>query len=132
VSAMAWKEALELLSDSRLPEPKRRSLIGKWLKQAASDEAKEKFRAIVRTARRAGTGDPAAYVTKALNEACPPVPGPKEFDLHKWKAVAAIAITKRTWAKEWGKPPGNKDCEMPADMITADLLKALGQGAHAA
>ena len=102
------------------------------MQQAASDEGKEKFRAIVRAARKAGTGDPVAYVTKALNESCPPAPGPEEFDQHKWTAVASIASRTGAWAKNSGKPPGNKGCLMPPNMITPDLLNALAQGARAA
>ena len=129
---MVWKEALELLSSSHLPEPKRRSLIGKWQRQAASDQAKEKLLAIICAARRAGTHDPVAYVTKALNEMCPPAPGPEEFDLPKWTAVATLATKKGIWDKTWGKSPGKKGCLMPDQLMTPDLLKALGQGARAA
>ena len=49
VNALAWKRAKALI-----PEPKRRSLIGLWIKRAPSDEGKEKFRAIVRAAGRPG------------------------------------------------------------------------------
>ena len=70
-------------------------------------------------------------MTKALNEVCPPAPGPEEFDLLKWTAVATIAIKDGVWEKAWGKPPGKKGCLMPADMITPKLLDALA-GARAA
>ena len=88
--------------------------------------------AIVRAARRAGTQDPVAYVTKALNEACPPAPGPEEFDLLKWTAVVAVATKSGRCERAWGKPPGNKGCLMPEMMITPDLLNALGHGGRAA
>jgi hypothetical protein len=132
VSSMVWKEALELLSSPHTPEPRLRRVIGKWLKQATSDEAKQKLRAILGAARRAGTHDPIAYISKALNEAYPPAPSPEEFDFPKWTAVGVIAIRTGHWAKEWGKPPGKKGCLMPADLITPDLLNALVQGARAA
>ena len=52
LSAMIWKEALELFSISETQDPRRRSIIGKWIQQAACDEAREKLLGIIQAAAR--------------------------------------------------------------------------------
>jgi hypothetical protein len=125
VSAMAWKEALELLSSSALPEPKKRSLIGLWLKRAPSDEGKEKFRAIVAAAKRAGTGDPVAYITKAMDREFPPPPDPKKFQAADWEPRVQSAISFGKWSPQWGPAPGKRGCLIPPEMISQQLVSAL-------
>ncbi len=129
-SANAWKEALELLSTSDLPEPKKRSLIGKWLKQAPSDEGKEKFRAIVAAGRKAGTGDPIPYIEAAMDRAFPPPPDPKKFQAADWEPRVQSAISFGKWSPQWGPAPGKRGCLIPPEMISQQLVSALATGAR--
>jgi hypothetical protein len=125
VSFLCWKEALDGTASSGLPEPKRRSLIGRWLKRCRSDDDREKFRSILAAARRAGTCDPVAYITKAVNTAFPPPPDPKTFAEADWLPKIHAAITTKQWSQAWGPPPGKRGCLVPPDLITANLLDAL-------
>ena len=125
VNALAWKEAKALI-----PEPKRRSLIGLWIKRAPSDEGKEKFRAIVRAARKAGTGDPVPYITAAMDREFPPPPDPKKFTLADWVPRIQAAISKKQWSPQFGPRPGKKGCLVPPEMISQLLVSALATGAR--
>ena len=128
VNALAWKEALKLLIS--LPEPKKRSLIGLWIKRAPSDEGKEKFRAIVRAARKAGTGDPVPYITAAMDREFPPPPDPKKFTVADWVPRIQAAISKKQWSPQFGPRPGKKGCLVPPEMISQLLVSALATGAR--
>ena len=83
--------------------------------------------AIVRAARRAGTGDPVAYVTRALSEALPPPQNPKTFTPADWTAKLQAAINTKQWSPAWGPPPGKKKSFVPPNLITPELVSALSR-----
>ena len=130
ISAMVWKEALDLLTEQcpKLSDRNHRSLIGSWLKRTSSYADKEKVLGIVRAARRAGTGDPVSYITKAMNEAFPPPPDPKSFSPDKWGFIALAALQRKEWDRRLGPPPGKRGCLMPGHLVTAELVNALKGG----
>jgi hypothetical protein len=125
VSKRVWKEGRELLNNSSSkPLP---SIIGKWLKRTPSEEHKEKLLGIIRAANRAGTADPIAYVTKALDQEFPPAPEPKLFDATTWQRNCQAAIKTNAWSQAWGPPPGKKGCVLPPELITPQLTRALSE-----
>jgi hypothetical protein len=129
VSALVWKEALDLLkTHSKASEQNQRKLIGSWLKRTSSEADKEKLLAIVRSARRAGTADPESYIAKAVSETWPPPPDPKSFSPQKWGFIARAAVERKEWDKRLGPPPGKRGCLMPAHLITPDLINAVTGG----
>jgi hypothetical protein len=71
---------------------------------------KQTLLGIVRAARLAGTGDPVAYVTRALSEALPPPPDPKAFTTDDWTIRLQAAINTKQWSPAWGAPPGKRGC----------------------
>ena len=124
-SKMIWDEGRDLLKQSSSkPSP---SIIGRWLKRTASDEAKEKLLGMIRAAAKAGTGDPVGYVTAALNREFPPPVDPRTFDPATWKRNAQAAVKTKAWSAAWGPKPGAKGCLMPAQLVTAELIKALSE-----
>ena len=123
VSKLIWDEGKNLLNtSSSQPNP---SIIGRWLKRTASHEAKEKLLGMIRAAAKAGTGDPVGYVTAALNREFPPPVDPKTFDPATWKRNAQAALKTKAWSAAWGPKPGAKGCLMPAQFVTAELIRAL-------
>ena len=124
VSSKVWKEGLDLLKD--LPSKPNRSIIGKWLKRVSSTEGKEKLLAMIRTAARAGTAEPIAYVTKALDRDYPPPPDPKGLDAVDWQRNAQAAIKTKLWSEAWGPRPGRPGCLLPPCLIDA-VAKALSE-----
>lgn len=127
VNALIWKEGLILLKSTSLPEGRSRKLIGQWCKRAPSEENKQKLLAIVRAARRAGTGDPVAYVMRALSEVLPPPQNPKTFTPADWTVKLQAAINTKQWCLAWGPPPGTRRCFVPPNLITPELMSALSR-----
>ena len=122
-SSKVWKEGMELLQ-THLSKPNR-SIIGKWLKRTVTEDDKDKLLQIIRSAARAGTADPVAYIAKAMDREFPPPPDPQGFDAAVWQRNVQAAIKTKSWAAAWGPSPGSKGCLMPAVFITAQLLDAL-------
>ena len=129
VNAQIWKEGLVLLQSTSLPEAQCRKLIGRWCKRAPSEENKRRLLGILRAAHRAGTGDPVAYVTRALSEALPPPPDPKAFTTDDWTIRLQAAINTKQWSPAWGAPPGKRGCLVPASLLTPELIRALSAAA---
>lgn len=124
VSQEVWKEGFELLKTTSLKP--NRSIIGKWLKRTSTKkDGKEKLLAIIRAATNAGTMDPIAYITKALDSEFGPLPKPKQFDAPTWQRNIQAAIKTKDWPQAWGPAPGKKGCLIPAELITAELTAAL-------
>ena len=124
-SSEIWKEGLSLLGATSLSDKQKRTIIGRWCKGAPSEENKKALLAIFRAARRAGTGDPVAYIAKAVNQAFPPPPDPNGFDDATWRRNIQAAINMRSWSLAWGPPPGAKGCKVPAGLISPELTVAL-------
>jgi hypothetical protein len=123
VSSKVWKEGCELLQN-HISKPNR-SIIGKWLKRTVSEEDKKKLLQIIRSAVRAGTGDPVAYIAKALDQEFPPAPDPSHFDTTTWLRNVQAAIKTKSWASVWGPAPGNRGCILPKELVSSQLLDAL-------
>ena len=125
VSAKVWKEGRELLNSS--PSKPLPSIIGKWLKRTPSSGDKEILLRIIRAAKDAGTGDPVAYVSKAVERQFPPLPEPNQFDQVTWQRNCQAAIKTKQWSEAWGPPPGKKGCLLPTELITDQLTQALSE-----
>ncbi|HUQ37039.1 MAG TPA: helix-turn-helix domain-containing protein [Aestuariivirga sp.] len=124
VSKEVWNEGIELLKTTS-PNPNR-SIIGKWLKRTETKkDGKEKLLAMIRAAVKAGTLDPIAYVSKALDTEFGQLPQPKQFDAVTWHRNIQAAINTKDWSPAWGPPPGKKGCLIPPELITAQLTSAL-------
>lgn len=121
-----WNEGKELLAASSTNPNV--SIIGKWLKRTPTNPAKEKLLAMFRAAAKAGTLDPVAYVTAALNSEFPAALDPKSFDETTWSRNVQAAITTKAWAAEWGPPPGKHGCHLPVNLVSAELISALAEG----
>ena len=80
---------------------------------------------MIRTAAKAGTLDPVAYIAKAVDDGFGPLPQPKQFDLDTWQRHTEAAVKTKDWTLAWGPPPGQKGCLIPAALITAELTAAL-------
>ena len=52
-------------------------------------------------------------------------PDPKSFDDPIWQRIVQAAIKCRSWASQWGPPPGKKGCLVPPELITDELVRAL-------
>jgi hypothetical protein len=127
--AQIWKEGLVLLQSTSLPEAQCRKLIGRWCKRAPSEENKQRLLGILRAARRAGTGDPVPYVTRALSEALPPPADPKTFTTDAWRIKLQAAINTKQWSPAWGPPPWKRGCLVPAALLAPELKRALSAAA---
>jgi hypothetical protein len=117
-----WDEATNLLAKHEGSLTKaHRSLIGKWASQSGNE-----YLALLELMDAAkDTGDPIPYLQAAVDRRWPPKlkpVHPKTFTEGKWRACQQVAINRRTWAKEWGPPPGGRGCLMPAEFVTAELL----------
>lgn len=124
VSKEVWKEGIDLLKTTSLNP--NRSIIGKWLKRTETrKDGKEKLLAMIRAAVAAGTLDPIAYITKAIDCEFGPLPQPKHFDAPTWQRNIQAAIKTKDWPQAWGPLPGKKGCLVPPELITAQLMSAL-------
>lgn len=124
VSKEVWKEGIDLLKTTSLNP--NRSIIGKWLKRTETKkDGKEKLLAMIRAAVAAGTLDPIAYITKAIDNEFGPLPQPKQFDAVTWERNIQAAIKTRDWSLAWGPPPGRKGCLVPPQLISVQLTSAL-------
>ena len=124
ISKEVWKEGFDLLKTTS-PNPNR-SIIGKWLKRASTrKDGKESLLGIIRAAAKAGTLDPVAYVTKAVDSEFGPLPQPQKFDTPTWQRNIIAAINTQDWPQAWGPLPGKKGCLIPPELITAELTTAL-------
>ena len=75
INQEVWKEGFELLKTTSLNP--NRSIIGKWLKRASTKkDGKGILLAMIRTAAKAGTLDPVAYIAKAVDNEFGPLPSP--------------------------------------------------------
>ena len=84
INQEVWKEGYDLLKTTS-PNPNR-SIIGKWLKRTEiKKDGKEKLLAMIRAAVAAGTLDPVAYITKAIDKEFGPLPQPRQFDAATWQ-----------------------------------------------
>jgi hypothetical protein len=120
LSKQCWDEAKSILKE------KEWGCMSGWIKRASSDQAKEKLLGILRLAKSNGTGDPVAYIRKAVDREFPPLRDPRTFEIKDWERIRQAAIKTGKWDRDkWGPPPGHKDCLMPDELVTADLLKAL-------
>ena len=68
---MLWDIGVDLLAKAGQPERNARSLIGRWRSQLDD----ERLLAILRAAKKVGTRDPVAYVSKAISNATRPRSG---------------------------------------------------------
>lgn len=125
LNAQIWKEGRHLLQTNGLSESTARNLLGKWCKRAPSEEKKGKLLAAIRSAIKAGTGDPVSYIEAAIKEELPAPPNPKAFTRDRWALNAESAIKYREWATEWGPRPGKPGCLMPKELQTAQLVAAI-------
>lgn len=124
VSKEVWKEGIELLKTTSLNP--NRSIIGKWLKRTETKKnGKENLLAMIRAAVAAGTLDPIAYITKAIDNEFGLLPQPKLFDAVTWQRNILAVIKTKDWPPAWGPPPGKKGCLIPPELITAQLMSAL-------
>jgi hypothetical protein len=120
LSKQCWDEARSFLDKKQL------RCMSDWMKRASSDQAKHKLFAILRSAKRSGTGDPVPYIKVAVDKEFPPLRGPKSFTTQDWERFRQAAIKFGKWDRDrWGPRPGHKGCLMPAELITPELLKAL-------
>ena len=124
VNALAWKEAKALI-----PEPKRRSLIGLWIRERLLTKAKKS------SARSSGLlGRPGP----AIRSRTSPQPWtgnfrrlrPKKFTVADWVPRIQAAISKEQWSPQFGPRPGKKGCLVPPEMISQLLVSALATGAR--
>lgn len=124
VSKEVWKEGFDLLKTTSLKP--NRSIIGKWLKRTSTKkDGAEKLLGIIRAATKAGTMDPIAYISKALDSEFAPLPQPKQFSYLTWQRNIIAAIKTKDWPQAWGPLPGKKGCLVPPELITAELTTAL-------
>ena len=124
ISKLIWDEGIALISlHSKQPISKIRTLIGKWNKRASSDDDKDKLLAIIRAAKAAGSHDPVSYISKAVNET---FPDPSCWSLEKWQRIIAIVIERGEWQPSLGPAPGKRGCVVPPELITAELIEAVG------
>jgi hypothetical protein len=124
INQEVWKEGFYLLKTTSLKP--NRSIIGKWLKRTSTKrDGAEKLLAIIRAATKAGTLDPIAYISKALDSEFAPLPRPKQFNHLTWQRNIIAAIKTKDWPQAWGPPPGKKGCLIPPELITVELTSAL-------
>ncbi|MGE3829411.1 MAG: helix-turn-helix domain-containing protein [Parvibaculaceae bacterium] len=125
VNAEIWKEGLALLMTNGLPEARSRTMIGQWCKRAESEEQKTQLRAAIRSAVKAGTGDPLAYVNKVLGEIAPPPPDPAKFNADDWRRCVQAIIRRGEWPPELGARPESGRCIMPSEFFSPELMAAI-------
>ena len=131
VSKEIWKEGFALLKTTSLKP--NRSIIGKWLKRTSTKrDGAEKLLAMIRGAVQAGTLDPVAYVSKAVDNEFGTLPQPKQFDTATWQRNIQAAIKTKDWPQAWGPPPGKKGCLVPPELITDELTHAISSSRKAA
>lgn len=122
LSKQCWDEAKSILKE------KEWGCMGDWIKRASSDQAKEKLLGILRLAKSNGTGDPVAYIRKAVDREFPPLRDPMTFTAKDWERFRQAAIKFGKWDRgRWGPLPGHKGCLMPAELITPELTRALAE-----
>ncbi|MBZ0262979.1 MAG: MarR family transcriptional regulator [Hyphomicrobiales bacterium] len=124
INQEVWQEGFDLLKTTSLKP--NRSIIGKWLKRTSTKrEGAVKLLAIIRAASKAGTLDPIAYISKALDSEFAPLPQPKKFDEATWQRNVQAAIKTKDWPQGWGPLPGKKGCLVPPELLTDELFAAL-------
>ncbi|HUQ36673.1 MAG TPA: hypothetical protein VM144_09895 [Aestuariivirga sp.] len=124
INQEVWKEGFDLLKTTSLNP--NRSIIGKWLKRASTKkDGKKKLLAMIRAAVAAGTLDPIAYISKALDSEFPPLPQPKQFNHLTWQRNIIAAVKTKDWPQAWGPAPGKKGCLVPPELITDELTTVL-------
>lgn len=124
INQEVWKEGFDLLKTTSLKP--NRSIIGKWLKRTSTKrDGAVKLLAIIRAASKAGTLDPIAYISKALDSEFAPLPQPKKFDAATWQRNVQAAVKTKDWPQAWGPLPGKKGCLVPSELITPELTAAL-------
>lgn len=67
-TALLWRDGKKILVQLGMKDSAARSFIGKCLKQFTTDQV----HAAILSAERAGTGDPAAYITRAISATSEP------------------------------------------------------------